>query len=557
MTLKQRIAKQLAEHRQNEEHILRRIRAMYYDAQTTASKEVLASIAEYEIESLDDLNRILTRKEANSLLSEVVAAIVLLQGLRGEVEENRIRTRYVDSYIREVQAVERQAQRTVRGQGARLMVGRAVDFRIDAITSELAVRTNVQLQKDLFNLYKSEAKQPVFAIDSRDSDIPPQNETPLMIEDKIAQAAIDRQLEFAERRRVREIKIADNFRSNEIISEGYSTLNEKWLGVSYDERIHIIKLEISRAAHRAIHQGIALGRNPQDIARDVVKEFGDLYSSESDKYGTVRYSRKKQEDGTYRYVRDPEGAWSKNGMGGFKRGDGGAYAKALRVARTEFNYVANQAALDRYERLDIRQYIFVAEVDDRVSEICSTLNDVSFDVDSAEVGVNYPPMHPNCRSTTVAVTDLDELDEETENEIDNAAETATINTGGDGGVIKVGELNPEHFKDTFELLTSEIIITDAQIAHIKERHPNDYERFAEYIPKILSEPDYIIEANKPNSAVLLKDVIEDGEHFQLVLRLRTAQDPDEYQNSVITFLKISKSRYESYLRNKKVLYKSE
>jgi uncharacterized protein with gpF-like domain len=44
-------------------------------------------------------------------------------------------------------------------------------------------------------------------------------------------------------------------------------------------------------------------------------------------------------------------------------------------------------------------------LDSRTSEICRELNGKRFKLSEAEVGVNYPPMHPNCRSTTQLVLD--------------------------------------------------------------------------------------------------------------------------------------------------------
>lgn len=119
----------------------------------------------------------------------------------------------------------------------------------------------------------------------------------------------------------------------------------------------------------------------------------------------------------------------------------------------------------------------------------------------------------------------------------------------------IGKIDREIYKCiTNDLLTDEVIITDNQIQHIKIRHPNDYERFASYFPEIIAEPDYILEANKPNTAFILKQIAFDGLNFQLILRLQTSQDPKEYKNSIITFFKIDQKKWEKYLRNKKILY---
>jgi hypothetical protein len=125
------------------------------------------------------------------------------------------------------------------------------------------------------------------------------------------------------------------------------------------------------------------------------------------------------------------------------------------------------------------------------------------------------------------------------------------------GVLTIGKINPKHFENVFPIQTDDVIITDERLAHIKKRHPQDYERYAEYIPRILEQPDYIIEANKPNSAVMLKTIAEDGKEYQLILRLRAATDPANYRNSVITFSRIHAKEYRRIVRNKKILYKSE
>ena len=71
---------------------------------------------------------------------------------------------------------------------------------------------------------------------------------------------------------------------------------------------------------------------------------------------------------------------------------------------------------------------------------------------------------------------------------------------------------------------------------------------------MLIQPDYILEANRPHTAFVLKAFRVDGIRFQLILRLVTVEDPEGYSNSIITFLKISEKKWNKYLRNKKILY---
>lgn len=74
--------------------------------------------------------------------------------------------------------------------------------------------------------------------------------------------------------------------------------------------------------------------------------------------------------------------------------------RARVLARTETNYVANKATLDIYKASGVEQYRYLATLDMRTSEVCRSLDGAVIKVAHAQVGVNYPPMHPNCRSTT-------------------------------------------------------------------------------------------------------------------------------------------------------------
>ena len=122
----------------------------------------------------------------------------------------------------------------------------------------------------------------------------------------------------------------------------------------------------------------------------------------------------------------------------------------------------------------------------------------------------------------------------------------------------VTRLDIEKYKCVSEdITTDEVIITDERIQHIKERHPNDYERFGSYIAVAIEKPDYIIEDKQPATAMVLKRIEESGEHFRLAIRLATSSDNPEYKNSVITFLKIREKEWKRLIRNKKILYKSE
>ena len=75
---------------------------------------------------------------------------------------------------------------------------------------------------------------------------------------------------------------------------------------------------------------------------------------------------------------------------------------AERLVRTETNYMDNQADALAYEELGIDEYVLVATLDGRTSDYCISIDHKHYPYDKMEIGVNYPPFHPNCRCTTRA-----------------------------------------------------------------------------------------------------------------------------------------------------------
>lgn len=79
--------------------------------------------------------------------------------------------------------------------------------------------------------------------------------------------------------------------------------------------------------------------------------------------------------------------------------------KARRLVRTESAFFHNQMELLSYEDAEITKYKFVAVLDKRTSHICQEHDNKVYNTDEAIPGVNYPPLHPWCRSTTIAHDD--------------------------------------------------------------------------------------------------------------------------------------------------------
>lgn len=130
---------------------------------------------------------------------------------------------------------------------------------------------------------------------------------------------------------------------------------------------------------------------------------------------------------------------------------------------------------------------------------------------------------------------------------------------GEGAAVQtIGKIDMEKYRCVSDKIrTDEVVITDERIAHIKDHHPNDFERYYKYMEDIVKKPQYILEDKVPATAVILKEYVEAGERFRLILRLAMPSDPASYKNSVITFMEISERKFRKYLRNKKILYNSE
>ena len=128
-----------------------------------------------------------------------------------------------------------------------------------------------------------------------------------------------------------------------------------WSGENFSERIWRNRDKLSRVLKTEITQSLIQGVNPQKLNKRIREQMGS------------------------------------------------GYKETQRLVRTELNYALNEATKIAYEEDEIEEYEFLAEVDNRTSVICKELNGQIFKVKDAVVGINYPPMHPNCRSTTIPV----------------------------------------------------------------------------------------------------------------------------------------------------------
>ena len=141
-------------------------------------------------------------------------------------------------------------------------------------------------------------------------------------------------------------------------------VNSKYFGNNYSTRVWNNEKNLMYVLNQEIPRGLTLGYNPKKLARLVDKKLDTNYNN------------------------------------------------TVRLIRTEYAKTLNDATIQGYKACGIKQYEILATLDSRTSDICRSLDGNVYDVSEAEVGINYPPFHPNCRTTTIAHFEPDEIDEE-------------------------------------------------------------------------------------------------------------------------------------------------
>jgi len=131
-------------------------------------------------------------------------------------------------------------------------------------------------------------------------------------------------------------------------------------GADFSSRIWKQKDHMLQALTEDITTMLVQGKNPQTLARDFAKRFN-----------TKEY-------------------------------------EAYRLLHTESSFVIEQGSLAAYKEDGVEKYQILATLDHKTSEICREQDGEIYETDKATVGVNYPPFHPFCRTTTVPYYEEDE-----------------------------------------------------------------------------------------------------------------------------------------------------
>ena len=104
---------------------------------------------------------------------------------------------------------------------------------------------------------------------------------------------------------------------------------------------------------------------------------------------------------------------------GFVRGDsldrmtkefalrmGVSESRAATLIHTESAHIAAEATEQGYRETGVQSYRFEAALDLKTCAVCGALDQREFPLAEHETGINYPPLHPRCRCTTVPVTEF-------------------------------------------------------------------------------------------------------------------------------------------------------
>lgn len=141
-----------------------------------------------------------------------------------------------------------------------------------------------------------------------------------------------------------------------------TAIRERWMGQNYSERIWTDKNKMLINLEQTLAQEFVRGRNPRHVSREYAKKMNT------------------------------------------------GYHNAQRLIRTELNYISNKGTMKAYEESDVvDSFQYVSTLDNRTSDICREMDGKIFSLKEKQAGVNVPPLHPYCRSTTIPYFPDDEI----------------------------------------------------------------------------------------------------------------------------------------------------
>lgn len=89
-------------------------------------------------------------------------------------------------------------------------------------------------------------------------------------------------------------------------------------------------------------------------------------------------------------------------------GNKGTLYNCERLVRTENAFIVEEATADAYSSIGVEEYEISATLDTKTSKICQGQDGKVYKLKDKKVGVNYPPFHVFCRTTTLPVVKWDD-----------------------------------------------------------------------------------------------------------------------------------------------------
>lgn len=253
-----------------------------------------------------------------------------------------------------------------------------------------------------------------------------------------------------------------------------------------------------------------------------------------------------------------------------KQVTGQSFNNAFRLIRTETSFIDSQVTFEGYEQarleLGLEYYKYDAFLDSRTSMICREMDGKIFKITEKEIGVNAPPLHPSCRSTTQLILDEEDIKEPIK-ELKEFKDFGEFNRKSYGlasfvednkgkekdtefakkiydkntlrSFINMGSLNSESKKllnsNTAEVkLSVETMIKNR--LHHKDLNFYDYKK----IPEILENPTKLTRSKSNKEDIVLFK--EEDKIYMLVIK--TTKDKKE--NFVKSFHLINEKEYNKY-----------
>ena len=148
------------------------------------------------------------------------------------------------------------------------------------------------------------------------------------------------------------------------LEASFNTINDRlieevirtnWSGLSFSDRIWEHRRKLALTLKEELNRGLIRGDSLQDISRVIADKLNNSYSN------------------------------------------------AMRLVRTESCYVMNEATVNNYKENGIKEYEFMAFLDKKTSPQCRELDGKIISVEEYKAGLNFPPLHPNCRSCIIPI----------------------------------------------------------------------------------------------------------------------------------------------------------